>query len=150
MSKDSTIPDIANMVTFVLDIYSFKIIMTKKTTQIIAIVLMVIPALVLFTGGTMKLIEAEPETVVQFLNKAGFGAYMRLLGVASILIAVLILYPQTNKIGFLLASCYFAAALSLEISAAQLPVSALFLTILWIGMFFKNKEMFLPVSEKNT
>ncbi|ABG59549.1 hypothetical protein CHU_2288 [Cytophaga hutchinsonii ATCC 33406] len=134
------------MVTFVLTYIAIKkIIMVQKRKRIISTILIAIPALVLLTGGIMKLTHTEPETVVQFLTEAGFGSYMQVLGLGSILIGALLLYPETHKIGFLLASCYFAAALSLEISGAQPPVSALFITILWLGMFLKNKGMFFGV-----
>lgn len=117
--------------------------MTTKTTRIVSTVLLAIPALVLIWGGIMKVIGGEPPVVVEFLTKAGYGEYMVILGVSSIVIAALLLYPKTYKIGFLLASCYFASALGLEISGGQIPVSAVFNAILWIGMFVKNKEMFL-------
>jgi hypothetical protein len=61
-----------------------------------------------------------------------------------LLIAALILYPKTNKIGFLLVSCYFGGALSIELAAGEPPFSAIFLALLWISMFLKNKDMFLP------
>ncbi len=116
--------------------------MATKTTRIISTVLMAIPALVLIWGGIMKVIGEEPAAVVEFLTKAGYSKYMVLLGVSSIVIAALLLYPKTRKIGFLLASCYFASALGLEISGGQPPVSAVFNMILWIGMYLKNREMF--------
>jgi hypothetical protein len=95
-------------------------------------------------GGVMKLIGAEPESVVQFLTKAGFGSCIKVLGLTELLIAALILYPKTNKIGFLLASCYFGGALSIELAAGEPPFSAIFLVLLWISMFLENKDMFLP------
>ena len=135
------------MVTFeLIFILVKKIIMTSKTKRIISTVLIAIPTIVLCIGGIMKLIDAEPEPVMQFLRKAGFGEYIKLLGLVSIIIAALSAYPKTNKIGFLLASCYFSGALCLEISGAQVPVSAAFLSILWVGMFLKDKNMFLSAS----
>lgn len=120
--------------------------MKTKTQRILSIVLMAIPTLVLIAGGTMKLMDKEPETVVQFLTEAGFGSYMALLGLTGIIIAALLIFPKTKKIGFLLASCYFSGALSLEISGGQAPVSAGFLVILWVSMFLGYREVFLPVN----
>ena len=117
--------------------------MTTKTTRIVSIVLTILPALVLLWGGLMKIIGREPAAVVAFLSKAGYSEYLVVVGLSSMVIAALLLYPKTNKIGFLLASCYFAAALGLEISGQQPPVSAGFIALLWIGMYLKNKQMFL-------
>lgn len=121
--------------------------MTTKTKRITANVLTAIPVFVLIMGGVMKVIGKEPETVLLFLNKFGFGTYIVALGLSELVIAGLFLFPKTNKIGFLLASTYFAGALCLEIAGAQPIAAAFFLTILWIGMFLKNREMFLPATE---
>jgi hypothetical protein len=117
--------------------------MTAKTRQIISITLKVIPSLVLIGGGVMKVIDAEPDQVMQFLNQAGFGLYIKVLGFTGLLIAVLFLYPKTEKVGFLLAICYFSGALSLEIGAGTAPASAFFLVLSFASMFLRHKEMFV-------
>ena len=118
--------------------------MTVKTKRIIAIILMAIPAFILTMGGVMKIIGAEPQTVMDFLIKAGFGNYISLLGVTELVIAALFIYSKTNRIGFFLAISYFSGALSLELSAAAPPASAIFLILLWIAMFLKDKQLFFP------
>lgn len=99
-------------------------------------------ALVLIMGGIMKIAGAEPEQVMEFLTKSGFGPYIVLLGVTELVIAAALLYPRTSKIGFLLACSYFGGALCLELSGGQPPVSVVFLVILWVGMFLRKREMF--------
>ncbi len=125
--------------------------MKAKTTRIISMVLMIIPGLVLIAGGSMKLAHAEPEPVMQFLNKAGFGGCITVLGLTELIIAALFLYPKTNKIGFLLLSCYFSGAFSLELSAGAPPASVIFIALAWVSMFLKDKDMFLsvPAAGKN-
>lgn len=119
--------------------------MTAK--RIIPIILTGIPALVLIIGGVSKIIGTEPEPVVTFLTGLGFRPYFIPIGVTSLVIAALLLYPKTTRIGFLSAICYFSGALSLEIAGKQPPVSVAFLILLWIGMFLKDKGMFFR-SEK--
>jgi len=121
--------------------------MTVKSKRIIAMILMGIPVLVLITGGSMKIAGAEPGMVVQFLTRAGFGSHIKILGITELVIAGLLLYPKTNKIGFLLAGCYLGGAFCLELGFGQPPASAIFLAILWISMFLKNKAMFLVDGE---
>jgi hypothetical protein len=121
--------------------------MTAKTRRIISLTLMVIPSLVLIAGGVMKIIDAEPEQVMQFLNQAGFGLYIKVLGFTGLLIAALFLYPKTEKVGFLLAICYFSGALSLEIGAGAAPASAFFLVLSWASMFLRHKEMFVSAPQ---
>ncbi|MCE6992012.1 DoxX family protein [Dyadobacter sp. CY323] len=123
--------------------------MTTKTKRIVATVLIAIPTLVLIIGGLLKILNKEPESVMQFLTEAGFGNYILLLGLGELIIAALLIYPKTIKIGFLLASSYFGGALCLEISGGQPPVSAVFLTILWVGMFLKEQGMFLLAPAEN-
>jgi hypothetical protein len=122
--------------------------MSAKTTRILTIVLMAIPAFILIMGGVMKILGTEPEVVMDFLTKAGFGNYIIPLGVTELVIAGLFIYPKTNKIGFLLATAYLGGALSLEIAGSQPPASAIILAILWISMFLKDKQTFLPSAQK--
>jgi len=122
--------------------------MSIKTKRITSLALRLIIILVLVTGGIMKLIGAEPESVMQFLSEAGFGNFIIPVGLTGLIIAALLAYPITRKIGIILAASYFGGALALEISGAQPPVSALFLSLLWISMFFGSQEMILPITEK--
>lgn len=115
--------------------------MSAKTTRIISIVLMVIPSLMLIMSGVMKLIGAEQ--IVTGLTKVGLGSYISLFGIIELITVALFLYPKTYKIGFLLICCYLGGALSIELSTAQPPSAAIFLTIVWIAVFLKDKLMFL-------
>lgn len=117
--------------------------MTTKTKSIISTIVMAVPALVLVMGGTMKIIGKEPQTVMGFLTEAGFGPCIQVLGLTELIIAGLLFYPSTKKPGFLLAICYFSGAFSLEISGGVFPASTIFIALLWIGMFLKDKKMFL-------
>lgn len=121
--------------------------MNTRTTRILSLILMILPALVLITGGVMKLSNAEPPMVVEFLTKAGFGRSFVMLGLGELLIAALFLYPKTRKPGFLLLSCYFGGALALELGGGQVPASALFLALAWTGMFLAHREVFLPAKK---
>lgn len=120
--------------------------MNTKTTRIVSISMMAIPCLVLISGGVMKLLGAEPPSVMQFLISHGFGNYINVLGLMELIIAALLLYSKTNKLGFLLASSYLSGAFALELSAAMFPASVLFIILLWVAMFLKHKEVFLSSS----
>ena len=115
--------------------------MSAKTTRIISLVLMIIPSLMLIMSGVMKLIGAEQ--IVTGLTKVGLGSYISLFGIIELIAVALFLYPKTYKIGFLLICCYLGGALSIELSTAQPPSAAIFLTIVWIAVFLKDKLMFL-------
>ncbi len=118
--------------------------MSAKTTRIISIVLMVIPSLMLIMSGVMKLIGAEQ--VVTGLTKVGLSSYISLFGIIELIAVALFLYPKTYKIGFLLICCYLGGALSIELATAQPPSAAIFLSIVWIAVFLKDKLMFLSPS----
>lgn len=115
--------------------------MSTKTTKIISIILMVIPSLMLVMSGIMKL--AHAEQIVTGLTKAGLGSFITLFGINELVSVALLWYPKTQKIGFLLASCYLAGALSIELTGGGAPTAAFLLVFLWIGMFLKNKFMFV-------
>jgi hypothetical protein len=67
-----------------------------------------IPALGIAFLGVLKL-TGNPR-VAEEMSKVGVGRYLRLLGVMEIAFAALFVVPATMKLGFILASCYFAGA----------------------------------------
>lgn len=115
--------------------------MSTKTKRIISIVLMALPSLMLVMSAAMKLMAA-PE-IVAGLTKGGLGNFIQLFGVVELIAVVLLWIPKTYKIGFLLLCCYLGGALSIELASAQPPAAAIFLTLLWIGMFLKDKAVFI-------
>jgi len=121
--------------------------MATKTTRIISIALMALPSLMLIMSGVMKL--AGAEQIVTGLTKAGLGSYITLFGIIELLSVALFIYPKTYKIGFLLICCYLGGALSIELASAQPPSAAIFLVIVWISVFLKDKLMFLQPVEVN-
>src|SRR5260370_20966615 len=71
-----------------------------------------IPAVLIAFLGALKLV-GNPR-VVEEMSKVGVGRYLRLLGVMDIAFAALFVVPATMKLGFILASCYFAGAIATE------------------------------------
>lgn len=103
---------------------------------------MLIPALMLLMSAIMKLVGAEQ--IVEGLSKSGLGAYIQFLGIIELISVGLFLYPKTHKIGFLLLCCYLGGALSIELAAGKAPAAAIFLVVLWVSVYLRNKLMFLP------
>ena len=115
--------------------------MSTKAKKIISIVLMALPSLMLVMSGVMKLIAA-PQ-IVEGMTKGGLGPYITLLGVVELISVILLWIPKTYKIGFLLLCGYLGGAMSIELASGQPPSAAIFLTILWIGVYLKDKLMFV-------
>jgi hypothetical protein len=115
--------------------------MTTKTTRIISIVLMAIPSAMIAMSGIMKL--AGSEQIVQGFNKIGLGPYVKILGTVELLSLALFIYPKTYKIGFLLLCSYLGGAMSIELSGGQPPMAGIFLVVIWISVFLRNKQMFV-------
>lgn len=119
-----------------------------KTKRILSTVLISLIGLMLAIGGVMKIAKAEPASIMAQLAKYGYTEYLTYIGVLSLLAGILLLYPKTSKIGFLLGSCYFAGATALELSGRQPLIAPLFIVILWVGMFLMDKEMFVRSNNK--
>lgn len=115
--------------------------MTTKTTRIISTVLIAIPALMLVMSGIMKLVGSQQ--IVEGMGKIGLSRYIVFLGIIELISVGLLAFPKTTRIGFLLVCCYLGGALSIELSAGEPPVAAIFLVLLWIGVFLRNKTMFI-------
>ena len=100
-----------------------------------------IPALIIALLGVMKLVGNRQ--VVQELTALGVGRHLRVLGVMELAFATLFVIPATSKLGFLLASCYFAGAIATELSHDALkPNPFVPVVLLWIGAFIQNRSIF--------
>jgi hypothetical protein len=113
----------------------------SKTTRIISIVLMAIPSLMLLMSAIMKLTGAP--AIVESFGKAGLGNYITLIGVIELAAVALFIYPKTSKLGFLLLCSYLGGALVIEMAGGQPPMAAIFLAVIWVSVFLRNRFMFL-------
>ena len=116
--------------------------MSEKTKRIISIVLMVIPSLMLTMSAFMKLSGAEE--IVKGFSKIGLLQHLTWIGIIEIISVILFIYPKTRKIGFLLLCSYLGGAMSIELAGGQPPMAAVFIAVLWISVFLRDKMMFLP------
>ncbi len=99
-----------------------------------------IPALGIAFLGVLKLM-GNPR-VAEEMSKLGVGRYLRLLGVMEIAFALFVV-PDTMKLGFILASCYFGGAIATELSHEALKVNPFIpIVLLWIGAFIRDRSIF--------
>ena len=115
--------------------------MSEKTKRIISIALMAIASAMLVFSAVMKLTGAEQ--MVAGLTHAGLGNYIQLIGITELLSVVLFLFPKTFKVGFLLVTSYLGGALSIELAAGQPPMAAMFLVVVWVAAYLRNKYLFI-------
>src|SRR5690348_18498435 len=100
-----------------------------------------IPALLIAFLGLLML--TNNPRVVEEMSNVGVGRYLRLLGVMEIAFAALFVVPATMKLGFILASCYFAGAIATELSHDVLKVNSLDpIALLWIGALIRDRSIF--------
>ena len=100
-----------------------------------------IPALLIALAGVLKL-SGNPR-IAEEMSKLGVGRYLRLLGVMEIAFAALFVMPATMKLGFILASCYFAGAIATELSHEALKTNPFIpIVVLWIGAFIRDRSIF--------
>lgn len=116
--------------------------MSEKTKRIISIVLMAIPSLMLTMSAIMKFSGAEE--IVKGFSKSGLLPHLIWIGILELFSVILFVYPKTHKIGFLLLCSYLGGAMSIELASGQPPMAAVFIAVLWISVFLKDKLMFLP------
>jgi hypothetical protein len=100
-----------------------------------------IPALLIALSGVLKL-SRNPK-IVEAMSTLGVGRYLQLLGVMEVAFAILFVIPATMKLGFILASCYFAGAIATELSHDALKVNPFIpIVLLWIGAFIRDRSIF--------
>ena len=104
-----------------------------------------IPGLLIALSGAMKL--AGSAKLVEAMSALGVGRYVPLLGAMEIVFAALFVIPATSRLGFILASCYFAGAIATELSHDELKVNPFIpMALLWIGAFIRDRAIFFPTS----
>jgi hypothetical protein len=113
-----------------------------KTKKIVTVILVVLPSLLLIASAIAKF--AGAQIIVNNLTKAGVIPYfpLPLLGLLEISCVILYLIPKTWRVGFFLLCCYLGGAGSIEISQHLAPTAFILLTILWIGAYLRNPELF--------
>ncbi|HEX4566750.1 MAG TPA: DoxX family protein [Vicinamibacterales bacterium] len=100
-----------------------------------------IPALLIALSSVFKL--SGSPTIVETMTTLGVGRHLRLLGMMELAFAALFVFPMTFKLGFLLASCYFAGAIATELSHDVLTVNPFLpIVLLWIGAFIRDRSIF--------
>lgn len=115
--------------------------MSDKTRKIVAFIFILLPALLTAYSGFAKL--TGNEMVVNGLTRMGYGSYIQLLGIAEIVFVVLLFIPKTYKLGFALLLSYWGGAAAMEVSTGQFPMALVLITFAWIGIYLKDRKMFL-------
>lgn len=110
--------------------------------KIVSLVLIGLVGLVLLASASAKFMAAE--AVVQGLTAIGFLPAFPLwaLGLLELACVVALLVPKTWRIGFFLVNGYLGGAGAIEIAGHQPPIAFAILTLLWIGAFLREKELF--------
>jgi hypothetical protein len=99
-----------------------------------------VPALLIGLSGVMKL--TGNSKVVEAMTALGVRRYVTWLGVMELAFAALFVIPATFKLGFVLASCYFAGAIATELSHDALKVNPFIpIVLLWIGAFIRDRSI---------
>ena len=100
-----------------------------------------IPALVVALSGAMKL--AGNPAILKGMTALGVRRYVPMLGVMELAFATLFVIPATFKLGFVLASCYFAGAIATELSHDALSANPFIpLALVGVGAFMRNQSIF--------
>jgi hypothetical protein len=100
-----------------------------------------IPALLIALSGVMKL--SGNAKILEGMTTLGVRRYVPLLGVMELAFASLFVIPATFKLGFVLASCYFAGAIATELSHDALKVNPFIpMVVLWVGAFIRDRSIF--------
>ncbi len=120
--------------------------MSTKTTRIISIILMILPSAMLVMSAIMKLTHAP--AIVEGFSKSALGNHITLIGIIELVTVILFLIPKTTKVGFLLLCSYLGGAIAVELAGGQPPTAAIFLAIVWISVYLKDKMMFVQRSKE--
>jgi DoxX-like family len=107
-----------------------------------SLIVTIIPALLVIASGVFKL--SGSKQIVDALTKVGVINYIRYLGIAEIIFAILFIFPPTNSIGFILLACYFSGAIATDLSHKNSIVApVVILSLIFIAEILTNNNLFL-------
>jgi hypothetical protein len=107
-----------------------------------SLIVTIIPALLVIASGVFKL--SGSKQIVDGLTKVGVIDYIKYLGIAEIIFAILFIYPPTNSIGFILLVCYFSGAIATDLSHKNSIVApVVILSLIFIAEILANNNLFL-------
>jgi len=116
------------------------IIMSAKAKRITWITLMALPLIMIIMSGIMKI--SGNKEIVDGLSKIGFEGYVTWLGILELASVALFVYPKTYKLGFLMLTAFLGGAVSTELATGRPPIAAIFLSLIWVSVFIRNRDMF--------
>ncbi|PXY46881.1 DoxX family protein [Flavobacterium hydrophilum] len=112
-----------------------------KTKKYLTISLLILTTAVLVLSGLMKAIQLPWS--VNGLVKFNLPNAATILGLMEMTFAVLFVFPNTMRMGFILLSCYFAGAMATELSHdGSMLNPAVPLSLIWITAFLRDKYLF--------
>lgn len=121
--------------------------MNRKVKKVIDIIVTIIPVLLILMSGFMKLTGA-PQVVTK-LTEIGVGPYVKMFGIMELVFAVLFIFPQTMRMGFILLSCYFAGAMATDLShGITVANSMMVLVFVCVSALIRDRSVFMQVASK--
>ncbi|MEM6777547.1 MAG: DoxX family protein [Planctomycetota bacterium] len=113
--------------------------MKSSTLRLSGSVLVGLVAVVLILAGTLKLIGAGADDMVEGLEKARLIQHLPLISIAAIACGVFLLIPPTRPLGLLMASAYWGGAIVAHLTYNDsFGMPAAFLLILWLGSLLQT------------
>ncbi|MFB9078904.1 DoxX family protein [Flavobacterium procerum] len=118
-----------------------------KTIKIITTLLTSLTISMVAISGFMKIIHLPWS--VDGLIKFNLPNSATVLGLMEVAFAILFIFPNTMRIGFILLCCYFSGAMATELSHDGSMINpAIPLTLIWITAYIRDKSLFLTSAKQ--
>ena len=106
--------------------------------------ILILPTLVMLGTSIGKIIKAPP--LVKNFAAINGEAYMVPLGIIQLVSTILFIVPKTRSVGFFLLTGYIGGIIATRLLNPNEPLGPGIVLglLLWIGMFFERRELFLP------
>ena len=106
---------------------------------------------VLILAGVLKLANLGAEDMIEGLTKANLIQHKTLISLTAIVCGVLLLIPQTFRIGVLTSTAYWGGAIVAHLTYNDsVLMPAAFLGLMWIGCWLYGNVTIGPTSSART
>lgn len=113
----------------------------SKTRRIAGYTISIIPSLMIFMAGVMKVIGAE-EMQANFAKIPNFSDKLLFIGVLEIILLVLYWTPKTMNIGFFLLCSFGGGIIVAEIVSGGMPIPGIMVsTLFYVGTMLRKPSL---------
>jgi hypothetical protein len=121
--------------------------MTVKTNRLLVIIDTALVVLMVGGGAVAKIFKAQ--AMVADFTRLGIAPYTQLLGLLELIFLMLLLYPKTIRVGYILLFSYYAGAIATHLAHGEINfMPVLPMVLITLSALLRDRSFLLHANNK--